>query len=136
MPGRASKVVACAAIAGIGGAAFGVGIHRAVQVNDQLKSPANVTYADAAYRQELCFFRAIRSDVPRGAAVYVNGPDTAHTQRLAELSTLWAVPKEFRSAAQWTVTIRYLGKYPPPRRHHRGYTFTRCGGGLLVVRHI
>jgi hypothetical protein len=135
VPGRASKIAACAAIAGIGGAAFGFGINRLVQLSDQMQSPAALTVTYGTYRQELCLFHAIRSDVPEGAAVYVIGPDPSHSQRLAEWSTAWAVPKEHEAAARWVLTITYLGKSRPPRRH-AGIRFTRCAGALLVVRHI
>ncbi len=83
----------------------------------------------------MCLFHAIRSDVPESAAVYVDTSNVSHGQRLAELSTLWAVPKEQEAAAQWVLTITYLGKSRPPRRHH-GIRFTDCAGALLVVRHI
>lgn len=135
MPGRASKIAACAAIAGIGGAAFGFSIHHLIQLSDQMQRPAALTQAYGTYRQELCFFHAIRSDVPEGAAVYVNSSNLSHSQRLAEWSTLWAVPKKHEAAAQWVLSISYLGKSHPPRRHP-GIRFTRCAGGLLVVRRI
>jgi hypothetical protein len=135
VPGRASKVVACAAIAGIGGAAFGLYINHLVMVSDKIRSPAAQALDSAAYRQEVCFFRAIREDVPRGAAVYVQSPSQPHTQRLSEYSTGWAVPKKYRADAQWVVSIKYLGKYPPPRHRHN-VTYTRCGGAILLVRHI
>jgi hypothetical protein len=135
VPGRASKVVACAAIAGIGGAAFGLYVNHLVVVSDKIRSPAARALDFATYRQEVCLFRAIRKDVPRGAAVYVESPSQAHTQRLAEYSTGWAVPKQYRAEAQFVLTIKYLGKYPPPR-HRRGVTYTQCGGAILLVRHI
>lgn len=135
MPGRASRVVACAAIAGIGGAAFGFCVNHLVRLSDKIQSPAARALDFAAYGQEVCFFHAIRSDVPRGAAVYVESPSQAHAQRLAEYSTGWAVPKQFRADAQWVLTIKYLGKYPPPRHHRHGVTYTRCGGAILLVRH-
>jgi hypothetical protein len=135
VPGRASRIASCAAIAGIGGATFGFGINHLVQRSDQIRSPAAVMQASGTYQQEVCIFNAIRSDVPEGAAVYVSSSDVSHTQRLAELSTLWAVPKEQRAAAQWVLTINYLGKYGPPR-HRRGVIFTICGGAILMAQHI
>ena len=57
--------------------------------------------------------------MPGGAAVYVNSSSSPHTQRLAEWSTLWAVPRKDEAAAQWVLTIKYLGKYPPPRHRRR-----------------
>lgn len=135
MPGRASKITACAAIAGIGGAAFGFGVNHLVGLSDQIQSPAALTQVYGTYRQEVCIFHAIRADVPEGAAVYVISSNTAHSQRLAELSTLWAAPKEQRTAAQWVMTIRYLGRSRPPRRHH-GFRFTVCTGAILIVQHV
>jgi hypothetical protein len=67
--------------------------------------------------------------------VYVHSASVPHTQKLAELSTLWAVPREHRDAAQWLLTIKYLGRWPPPR-HRRGLTYTRCAGVILLVRHL
>lgn len=135
MPGRASKVVACAAIAGIGGVAFGFCVNHLIRLSDKIQSPAARALDFATYRQEVCLFDAIRSDVPKGAAVYVESPSEPHTQRLSEYSTGWAVPKEHRAGAQWVLTIKYLGKWPPPRHRH-GVTYTRCGGAILLVRHI
>jgi hypothetical protein len=135
VPGRASKIVACAAIAGIGGAAFGFCVNHLILLSDQIQTPAARALDFASYRQEVCLFRAIRADVPRGAAVYVESDSTPHTQRLAEYSTGWAVPKEHQDAAQWLLSIKYLGKWPPPRHRH-GLTYTRCGGAILLVRHL
>ena len=43
--------------------------------------------------------------MPKGAAVYVNSAKWQHTQRLAELSTLWAVPQPTLATAQWRLSI-------------------------------
>jgi hypothetical protein len=135
VPGRASKVVACAAITGIGGAAFGFCVNHLVLLSDKIQAPAARALDFASYQQEVCLFRAIRADVPRGATVYVESPSEVHTQRLAEFSTGWAVPKEQRADAQWALSIKYLGKWPAPRPRH-GLAYTRCGGAILLVRHI
>lgn len=135
MPGRASKIVACAAIAGIGGAAFGFCVNRLVLLSHNIQTPAARALDFGTYRQEVCLFRAIRTDVPRGAAVYVESASEPHSQRLSEYSTGWAVPKVHQADAQWLLTIKYLGKWPPPR-HRRGVTYTQCGGAILLVRHI
>ena len=134
-PGRASKIVACAAIAGIGGAALGFGVDHLVRKHDHLLRPAARALAIGTYRQEVCLFHAIRADVPKGAPVYVNSASVPHTQKLAELSALWAVPQENRDTAQWLLTIKFLGHWPPPR-HRRGLTYTLCAGAILLVRHL
>ena len=134
-PGRASRIVACAAIAGIGGAALGLSVDHLVRKHDFLLRPAARALAAGTYRQEVCLFHAIRADVPRGAPVYVNSASVPHTQKLAELSTLWAVPQVNKASAQWLLTVKYLGRWPPPR-HRRGVTYTRCAGAILLVRHL
>lgn len=127
-------MIACTAIAGVAGVAFGLNVNHLVAESHWIQRPAAVALADGAYRQEVCLFRAIRSAVPRGAPVYVNSANVSHTQRLAELSTLWAVPQEHRAAAEYELSIKYLGKHPPPRYRH-GLTYTRCAGAILLVRH-
>jgi hypothetical protein len=132
---RASTLVACAAIAGIGGSVLGVGVSHLVQFDTKFLAQSVAAQNEGTYRQELCFFRAIRADVPRGAGVYLAGNNVVHTQRLAELSTLWATPEVHRSAAEWVVTITNLSRAQRHRYHPATGQF-RCDGAVLKVRPI
>jgi hypothetical protein len=92
------------------------------------------------YQLEECEYHAIRSAVPRGALIYVASPDKARAQRLAELSTLWAVPQQNVNRADWALVIsdatvadyrHYL--------HHRRYsymTYRYCPDALLSVANL
>jgi hypothetical protein len=132
---RASNLAACAAIACIGGTVLGLSVSHLLQFDGKFLARAVVARARDAYRQELCLLHAIRTDVPRGAGVYLGGNDVAHTQRLAELSTLWAVPELNWRAARWALTITKPDA--AHRRHYRhGTRQYRCYGELLVVRQI
>jgi hypothetical protein len=133
--GRASKLAACAAIVCIGGTVLGLGVSHLLRFDGKFLAGSVAARAERSYRQELCLFQGIRRDVPRGAGVYLAGNSVAHTQRLAELSTLWAVPKENRRAAQWALTITKLHSSGRPRRP-RGTRQYRCYGDLLMVREI
>jgi hypothetical protein len=84
---------------------LGLSVHHGVQRTIALDRPSNVTADTDAFRQEECLYAAIRSEVPKGAAVYVNTGSWQHMQRLAELSTLWAVPQPTVATAQWRLAI-------------------------------
>ena len=117
---RIGKRVACAVI--FCGAAAAVGIEAGydVQTTDNFLTPASVQLSAHAYMQEICIYNLIRREVPEGARVYVNSRDVGHMQRLAELSTLWAVPQAHPATAKYLVSI------------HRG----DCFGVRLRVRRI
>ena len=132
---RASKVVACAAIAAIGGPVLGLRIAHLVQFDNAALARAAVERTQNSYRQELCLFRAIRKEVPRGAGVYLAGNNEAYFQRLAELSTLWVTPEEDQRAAQWTLTItKVTGSHQAPLPS--GTRHFRCYNNILVARPI
>lgn len=130
---REITIAGCAAVAGIGGTVFGLGISHLAQFDDKALAGNVVAQVERAYRQELCLFHAIRKDVPKGASVYLPGNNPAHTQRLAELSTLWAIPTESQRTAEWVLTITKLNA---AHREHpvRGTRQSRCYGDLLVAR--
>jgi hypothetical protein len=102
---QVSKRVGCAGIVVAAAVTLGLSVHHGVQHTAALDRPSNVAADTAAFRQEECLYYAIRSEVPKGATVYVNTGSWQHMQRLAELSTLWAVPQPTLATAQWRLTI-------------------------------
>jgi hypothetical protein len=82
---------------------LGLSVHHGLQTTAALRRPASVRRATVADQQEECIYRAIRSELPKGAAVYISDP--VHVQLLAELSTLWAVPQPSPVTARWTISL-------------------------------
>lgn len=116
------KRLGCAAIVAAAAVTLGLSVHHDMRFTASVTSPKWIAEQTAMLRQEECIYRAIRSKVPKGAAVYVNSPNYKPTQRLAELSTLWAVPQEDPATAQWRLSL-------VPAHGH-------CGGLALEVRRI
>jgi hypothetical protein len=119
--------IGCAVIAAAAGVTLGLSVHHGVQTTTALLRPRAIRGSVVADRQEECVYHAIRSDLPKGAAVYINDP--VHVQRLAELSTLWAVPQVSRATSRWTISLvpsSSLGPGSPVR--------SRCYGLALEVR--
>ncbi len=102
---RIGKCIGCAAIVSAAVVTLGLSVHHDLQITGAALRPATIRHQTALFRQEECLYRAIRSEVPKGAAVYVNSPHWTHTQRLAELSTLWAVPQPSLATAQWKLSL-------------------------------
>lgn len=102
---KIGKRVLCAVI--LCGAAVPVGVRVGddVQATDSLVAPAWIQSVAHADRQDLCIYNLIRREVPRGAPIYVNSSDVAYSQRLAELSTLWAIPQRTQATAKYLVFI-------------------------------
>jgi hypothetical protein len=118
--------IGCAVIAAAAGVTLGFSVHHGLQTTTAFIRPRAVRRAVIADRQEECIYRGIRSELPKGATVYINDP--VHVQRLAELSTLWAVPQARRAAARWTIALvpsSSLGSGSPVR--------WRCYGLALEV---
>ena len=101
------KRIGCAVIASAAAVTLGLSVHHDVQATAEVLSPASIKHATAADRQEECIYHAIRSELPRDAAVYINDPvlQLGNFQRLAELSTLWAVPQPSPATARWTLSL-------------------------------
>lgn len=118
--GRAGKRIGCAAIVAAAGVALGLSVHHDVQFTASVTKPQWIAEQTASLQQEECIYRAIRAQVPKGAAVYVTSSRAEPTQRLAELSTLWAVPQANIANAQWRLSL-------VPARGH-------CSGLALEVR--
>jgi hypothetical protein len=120
------KRIGCAVIVSAAAVTLGLSVHHDLQTTAEVLSPASIKDATAADRQEECIYHAIRSELPQGAAVYVNDPVVhwRNFQRLAELSTLWAVPQPSPATARWTVSlVRKLSLVPG-----------HCSGLALEVR--
>jgi hypothetical protein len=95
----------CVLIAAVATVTLGLGIHQDLQLNASLLTPASVNASAGAARQDMCLFRALRHELPKGAAFYDAGANGADYQRLAELATLWAVPEQSPRAARWRVVV-------------------------------
>jgi hypothetical protein len=120
--GRAGKRIGCAAIVTAAGVALGLSLHHGVRLTVSVTTPQWIAEQTVKLRQEECIYRAIRAQVPEGAAVYVTGPDFQPTQRLAELSTPWAAPQANIANARWRLSL-------VPARGH-------CSGLALEVHRI
>jgi hypothetical protein len=108
MSGRSERVgkrVGCAAIVVAAGIGLGLSVHHDVQFTRSVTTTQFVAQANAQMRQEECVYSAIRLLVPKGATVYVTAPRFQPTQRLAELSTLWAVPEANIADAQYRLSL-------------------------------
>jgi hypothetical protein len=123
---HAGRRIGCALIVAAAGVTLGLSVHHGLRTTTALVRPRAVRLSVVADRQEQCIYRAIRSDLPKGAAVYINDP--VHIQRLAELSTLWAVPQPSRATARWTIAL--VPSASGPGSHAR----SRCYGLALEVR--
>jgi hypothetical protein len=120
------KRIGCAVIASAAAVTLGLSVHHDVQATAEVLSPASIKHATAADRQEECIYHAIRSELPRGAAVYINDPvvQWGNFQRLAELSVLWAVPQPSPATARWTLSlVRRTSRAPG-----------NCSGRALQIR--
>jgi hypothetical protein len=103
--GRLGKRVGCAAIVAAAGVGLGLSVHHDMQFTASVTTTKIIGIENAQMSQEQCLFDAIRAKVPKGATVYVTAPRYPPTQRLAELSTLWAVPEAKIADAQYWLTL-------------------------------
>jgi hypothetical protein len=116
------KRIGSAAIVAAAVVTLGLSVHHDLQFTAEVTTPQWIAGQTAALRQEECIYNATWSQVPKGAPVYVYSPDSYPTQRLAELSTLWAVPQARLATAQWRLSL-------VPAHGH-------CGGLALEVRRL
>jgi hypothetical protein len=119
------KRLACAVIAAGAGLTIGLSAHDDQQTTAAALNPASIAVAVSTKQTEACLYHAIRTELPRGATIYVGSPDVAHFQRLVELSTLWAVPVPTQATAQWQVWIAPYTTGPGD-----------CLGVQLMVKHL
>jgi hypothetical protein len=103
--GQAGKRIAAVAIVAAAAVTLGLSAHHDVQFTASVTTPRWIAEQTAALRQEECLYNAIRAEVPKGAPIYVISPDAYPTQRLSELSTLWAVPQANRADARWRLCL-------------------------------
>lgn len=82
-------------------------VRHEVQATGSVARPRGLGAATAAYRQEKCIYRAVRSELPRGATIFISEPAEYSTNaaRVVELSTTWAVPQPAPATARWTATL-------------------------------
>jgi hypothetical protein len=108
MSGRSERVgkrIGCAAIVVAAGVGLGLSVHHDVQFTRSVTTAKFIVQDNAQMRQEECVYDAIRLLVPKGSTVYVTAPQFQPTQRLAELSTLWAVPEANIADAQYRLSL-------------------------------
>jgi len=137
---RVGKRVGCVAIAAAAAVGLGLGVLHDVQFTGSVTTAKFIAVQNRQMSQEQCLYQAIRLKVPKGATVYVTAPRFPPTQRLAELSTLWAVPEANIADAQYRLTL-----VPPPGRSIVPFPVTRaaldpakgqCAGLTLKVRRL
>ncbi len=97
--------IGCAAIVSAAAVMLGLSVHHGLQLNEAQVSPGAIKAWTKFDRQEECIYHAIRSELPKGATVYIDDHVVYDAQRLAELSTLWAVPQASAAAARWTLSL-------------------------------
>lgn len=118
---RVGNCIVCAVIVGVAAVTLGFKVHNDVKITAALIRPTavrNFTTSDAGWQ---CIYRSIRAGVPRGASVYIDFPNVLYFQRIAELTTTWAMPRQSLPSAQWRL---FIFKAPE-----------HCGGlELAVVR--
>jgi hypothetical protein len=102
---QVGKRIGCAAIASAAAVTLGFSVHHGLQGTAAALGPAMSNRQTTLFRQEECLYHAIRSMVPEGATVYTVNPQWPVTQKLAELSTLWAVPQPSLATAQYRLSI-------------------------------
>ena len=103
--GRVGKRIGSAAIVSVAAVTLGLSVHHGLQFTSNFVTPRQISSHAAGLQWEECIYKAIRSQVPEGAAVYPSGPTWALTLRLAELSTPWAVPQASPATAQWILAL-------------------------------
>ena len=84
---------------------LGLSVHHDAQFTASVTTPQAIASQAALVGQEECIYDAIKAAVPQGAKVYVITANFHPTQRLSELSTLWAVPQANIANAQWRLTL-------------------------------
>ncbi len=116
---RAVKLIGCAVVAAAAAVTLGLSVVHDLRATASIERPSWVHPATAAYRQEKCIYHAIRSRLPQGATVFIGVPPVSSRNaprqpalsvlwaetRLAELSTLWAVPQPTPATARWMVSL-------------------------------
>jgi hypothetical protein len=102
---QVGKRVGCAGIVAGAVVALGLSVHHDLQLTAMVNAPASVKNETGTFQQDECIYRAIRSEVPKGATVYGIAADWVLRQHLTEMSTLWAVPQSSPATARWILTL-------------------------------
>jgi hypothetical protein len=143
MSGRSERVgkrIVAAVVAVAAAVGLGLSVRHDARFTANVASAKYIASANAMMRQEECVYDAIRLKVPKGATVYTTAPRFPPTQRLAELSTLWAVPVANIADAQYRLTL-----VPPKGRSIVPFPLTKaapdpakgqCDGLTLEVRRL
>lgn len=100
------KRIGCAGMASAAAVTMGLSVHHEVQLTATFLAPGQTALQTSLYRQQQCIYRAVRDEVPKGATVYITSPPNAvPTERLSEVSTLWAVLEANPAAARWMLSL-------------------------------
>jgi hypothetical protein len=118
-PRQLGRRIGAALIVGAAATALGLSVHHGVQVTAAEVTPSSIAAWATFNSQQACLYHAIRSELPKGAKVYIADPGHFEAQRLAELATQWAVPQPGLATSQWVISV------------HRGHG---CSGISLKVR--
>lgn len=102
---RIGKRVGCAGIVVAAVVTLGVHVRHDLQFTAKFVTPGEISYEASCTNWEDYIYQAIRSQVPEGAPVYVQGPGHTLTIRLAELATPWLVPQATPATASWKLTL-------------------------------
>jgi hypothetical protein len=103
--GDASVRAGGAVVALVAAAALALGIDHGLGVTARLLSPSSVRQASLGQTRDRCIYREVRRELPKGASFYASMTSLLYAQRLAELATLWAVPRPAPRSAGWLVTV-------------------------------
>jgi hypothetical protein len=98
---------------------LGLSIHRGLGITAAESSRVSVSSWTTSIDQEECIYHAIRAELPKGTAVFIEEHLPYFAQMLTELATPWAVPQARSATANWVMSLT-------PGRE--------CSGESLVVR--
>ncbi len=106
-PGSHGRLTAAARllIAATVAVMFALCLHRGFDITAFERSATSVDRWSSFNQREECIYAAIRSELPRGATVFIYDRAVTYRQELTELSTLWAIPRRPRTTAQWMMTL-------------------------------
>jgi len=107
------KRIGCAGVISAAAVTIGLSVQHGLELWNDVLTPKSIANQTAMLRQEECIYHAIRAEVPRGAPVYITGPNG---WLLTELTTLWGVPQARLADAQWRLSLVQV----PDQGHCRG----------------
>jgi hypothetical protein len=107
---------ACISIAFSASVVLLAAAHTSLKVTTSLTSRASIARFATTYEQELCIQKKLRTAVPKGARIYVEGGN----QQMLWMGTPWAHPVQDGSSSQFIVLLQ---------------PGNQCYGLLLSIRH-